>query len=109
MGKKSLMEKCISTGVKQFFKDLSKKDFDINNWIAKASSLDKIRYFNLFRVLKENKILNFRNKINFAPIRKFLELFSKFTPTYYPILEKQGKDIKKIYEKNKSKYTIHTD
>lgn len=101
--KKSLMEKCISVGVKEFFKDLSKFDFDINNWLAKASSLDKIRSFNTFRVLKEQKILNFRNKNHFSPIRKYLELFAKFMPTYYPLLEKHGKNLKKIYNKNKPK------
>merc|ERR1712151_239038 len=97
------MDKCIAVGVKEFFKDLSKQDFDINNWLSKASSLDKIRYFNTFKVLKDKKILNFRNKPHFAPIKKYLELFAKFMPTYYPVLEKHGKNMKKIYNKNKPK------
>lgn len=101
--KKSLLEKCIKVGAKEFFKDLSKVDFDINNYLAKASSLDKIRYSNIFKTLKEKKILNFRNKNHFAPIRKYLELFSKFMPSYYPALEKQGNLMKKIYDKNKPK------
>lgn len=107
--KKSLMEKCISVGVKEFFRDLAKVDFDINNYLAKASSLEKIRYYNIFRILKEKKILNFRNKKNFATIKKYLELFAKFMPSYYPILEKQGKNIRNIYNKNKSKSTLHKD
>ena len=104
--KKSLMDKCISVGVSEFFRVLSKFDFDINHWLAKASSLDKIRFFNVFRVLKDYKILNFRNNNHFSPIRKYLDLFSKFMIHYYPLLEKHGKHIKNIYNKNKPKTDV---
>lgn len=105
--KKSIMEKCITLGIKEFFKGLSKLDFDINNWMVKASNMDKLKYYNILRILKEKKILNFRGINSFESIRKYLELFSKFMPTYYPLLEKYGKEIENIYNRNKTKNNHH--
>lgn len=102
--KKTILNKCVSIGVKQLFKTLSSYEFNFTSWIIKASSYDKIRFYNLFRILKENKILFFRNAYYFRESKNYMEYFAPFFSKYASLLELHGKGIfKMLKESNKKK------
>lgn len=96
-----MLNNCLLIGVKEFFRDLSQNDFDFDLFLNKASSTDKIKYFNILKILKNYKILNFRNNPHFNSIRKYLDFFAKFYTQYFPLMEKEGKRMESIYNRNK--------
>jgi hypothetical protein len=104
--KKSILDRCFSIGIKEFYSALLKFDFDIELFLDKAYSLDKIRYFNILKIIKDYKLLNFRNNPHFCAIKKYLDVLSKFFNQYYPLLEKEVNTMKSFYNKNQTKNEV---
>lgn len=97
--RKTILNKCISKGVKQLFKYLSTFDFDFESWIIKATSQEKIRFYNVFRILKNYKVLFYKNEFYFRSIKKYLDYFSVNFLKNYSVLEKHGIFLtKNLYE-----------
>lgn len=100
--KKTIMSKCISNGVKEFFKNLSEYEFDMEHYLAKASNLNKLKNFRILSFLNELKIISFRNIPHFANIRKYLDLFSKFFDKYFSLMQKESKTFEIDVQRKKS-------
>merc|ERR1712032_199444 len=100
--KKTIMDKCISAGVKGFFKNLSEYEFDMEHYLAKATNLNKLKNYRTLKFLDDLKILNIRNTPHFSNVSKYLDLFSKFFDKYYPLLQKESKSFDKDLTGRKS-------
>ncbi len=93
-------------GLKELFNTLSTLEFDFTKWILKATPLEKNRFYNIFKIIKDTKILFFRNDFNLKEYKDILDHFAPFFTKYFNLLEKHGNPIFNIVKQNNNKKII---